>query len=110
MSLQHEESDGHSRVTTVKQGVIPCDQFVWSEAIAFGLGHFSAIDRQHVSMHPIVDGALASVCANILRDFTFVVRKFQIHAATMNVKGFSQVLGAHDRAFQMPSREPFTPR
>src|SRR5688500_9525076 len=49
------------------------------------------------------------VADGALRNLAFVVRELQVHAATMNVELFAQVLRAHGRALDMPAGKAFTP-
>ena len=45
-----------------------------------------------------------------LRDLVFVMGKNQITSAAMDIKGLSQILGAHRRALDMPTRSAQPPR
>ena len=44
-----------------------------------------------------------------LRNFVFVVRELQVHAAGMDVQGFTEVGADHGRAFDMPARATAAP-
>ena len=110
MAHQHEEPHRHRRVALVEQFVVSGDEFVGGETIAFGLGHLPAIHRQHVAVHPVVHGAFTACGADVLGDFTLVVRELEVHASPVNVKLLSEVFGAHHRTLQVPSREPLSPR
>ena len=85
------------------------DELIRGEPIAFGLGHFAAIDGQHVAVHPIVHGAIASGDTYILGNLTLVMRELEVHATSVNVKLLSEVFGAHHGTLQVPSREASSP-
>ena len=109
VALKHEESHRHGRIPALQQSMIAGDEFFGCEAVAFGLGHLPTVYREHVAVHPIAHAVGFSIGACVLCNLAFVVRKFQIHAPAVNVKLRAEVLGAHHRTFQVPSRESFAP-
>ena len=80
-----------------------------SEKIAQRLGHFFIIHAHSAGMHPVVDIFLPGGRFR-LGDLVFVVRKRQIRAATVNIKGITQAAGRHGRAFNMPAGPALAPR
>ena len=52
---------------------------------------------------------LDSVCGFGLGDFTFMMRKHKVRAATVNVKGLFQFGAGHGGTFDVPARPAFSP-
>src|SRR5665647_798927 len=72
------------------------------------LTHFFSIHCYHIIVHPVF--CRRSMIANgTLCYLTFMVRKHQVHSATMNIKPCSQIFCSHGRTFYMPTRETFYP-
>ncbi|RMS09536.1 hypothetical protein ALP71_05817 [Pseudomonas coronafaciens pv. garcae] len=78
------------------------------EEVVQGLGHLLAIDTNHAAVQPGIGVRLAG-SRFTLGDFVFMVRKLEVAAAAMNVKGVTQAAGGHHRAFDMPARTPGAP-
>lgn len=74
------------------------------DEISERLAHFFVFfaNRHESVVHPIVDELLPRLCF-ALGNLVFVVRKFQILAAGMNIYRFAQILRCHDRAFDVPT-------
>ena len=60
-------------------------------------------------VHPIIDEGFTRA-ALTLGEFIFVMREHQIHASAVDVEGFTEILHAHRRAFDMPTRPAGAPR
>ena len=85
------------------------EKFVEGDEVAEALAHLLPVDGDHVVVHPVVD-AVVTVVGHALGYLTFVVWKFEIHAATVDVKWGSEIFLAHCRAFEVPSGETLAPR
>ena len=75
------------------------------EEIPQTLRHLLAFHEQKASMEPEVRESFPGQRLR-LRNFIFVMRKDQVFAASVQVKGVAQLLHRHDRAFNVPSRTP----
>ncbi len=64
-------------------GITFC-QVSYGEKIAARLGHFFVINIDKTVVHPVADKRFAC-CRFTLRDFIFMVREGEIHAARVNV-------------------------
>ena len=60
-------------------------------------------------MHPVFYRCFM-ITDGTLCNFTFMVRKKQVHTAAMNIKLCAQVFCGHGRAFNMPAGETHSPR
>ena len=78
------------------------------QKIVQGFGHLFVVDVHESIMHPIA-GERFSVGGFGLGDFVFMMGKYQVLAATVNIKGFAKKPPAHGRTFNMPSRSPLAP-
>ena len=110
MALKHEEPDRHGVVSPLTQGVVAVDELVGGEAVAFGFGHFPAVHREHVAVHPVAHRTRGAEGAHVLGDFAFVVGELQVHPATVDIKLLTEVLRTHRRTLQMPPRKAHAPR
>ena len=106
---EHEEAHRHGGVALVEEFVVAGDEFFRRESVAFRLGHFAAVDGEHVSVHPVANGTFAAVGADVLGNFTLVVGELEVHAAAVNVKRLAEVLGAHHGALEVPPGETHAP-
>ena len=59
-------------------------------------------------VHPVI-GESFSEC-NSLRALVFVMRKLEVHAATMQIKSLTQKIQTHDHTFAVPTWTTRTPR
>ena len=83
-------------------------QLAQLDHIVVTLSHLPAIDGDHVVVQPI-HGRHFVVAHYTLCNFTFVVRKLQIHPSAMYIKLIAKILGAHCRTFNMPSWVAYAP-
>src|SRR5678809_1422407 len=104
MCLQNKKTNGHWRVSFLQHGMITTEHFGKLNYIVIALAHFSAVNGNHIIMNPIA-GRRYVVADRALCDFTFVVRKQKVHAATVYIELLTQVFCTHCRALNMPSRE-----
>ena len=78
------------------------------EEVAERFAHFFVVNLHEAVVYPVIDVRMAAG-AFALRDFAFVVREFEIHAATVDVEVFAEGLCAHHRAFDVPAGAAFAP-
>ena len=78
------------------------------EEVAERFAHFFVVDLHEAVVQPVVD-VLMAAGAFALCDFAFVVRKFEVHAAAVDVEVFAEGLRAHHRAFDVPAGAAFAP-
>src|SRR5262245_25867374 len=71
------------------------------------LRHLLSFDHEEFSMHPIADKRLPGR-ALLLRNLILVMWKDEVDPAGMYVKGFTQYVHRHGRAFDMPTRSAIT--
>ena len=72
------------------------------------LAHLLPINKQMIGMHPITNKLLAGRAFG-LRNFGFVMRKFVVLGAGVNIDRFAQVLGGHGRTLNVPARITIAP-
>ena len=84
-------------------------QIVHQLNIAQGFRHLVGAHGQETIVDPVIGHGLAAMGANGLRDLVFMVREDQVDTATVNVKGFAQMLRRHCGTLQVPARTTTTP-
>ena len=85
------------------------DQVVDDQDIADRLRHLLALDLDEAVMHPDIDEGLAVMGADALGDLVLVMGKDQVDTAAVDIEMRTQMLFAHGRALDMPSRAAATP-
>src|SRR6478609_414997 len=109
MTLQDKETDRHWCIGLRQHRMFSAEELGKLDYVVVALTHLFPIDGDHVIMDPVTGGHFM-IANRALRDLAFVVRELQVHTATMDVELITQVFLTHRRAFDMPSRKPFTPR
>ena len=85
-------------------------KIMYGKEVPQRLGHFLALDLQHLVMQPIARELPFRVGAAGLGDLIFVVRELKVVAAAVDVERRAQKVVAHGRAFDVPARTPPAPR
>jgi len=100
MGRENEDPEGF--------GAVSLEQVCTGAEVAKRLAHLHAIDRDHVVMNPVARERLVGDGLT-LRDLALVVRKHVLETAAVDVERLAQILGAHDRALDMPAGISGTP-
>ena len=108
LCLKHKKASDTWRKGFGNVWIITRKYFIWQNVISCRFRHFFTVHDQHVGMHQIIYRRMI-VASLSLCNLAFMVREFQIHSATMDVKMFSQIFSAHGCTFQMPAGETITP-
>src|SRR5687768_931803 len=108
MTLQDEEPDRHWMKWLCQQRMRSGEHFSQLDLVVITFAHFPAIDGNHIIVDPIFCRAVA-IADRTLCNLAFMVRKLEIHAATMNVEFRAKVFGSHGRALDVPARVTFPP-
>jgi hypothetical protein len=82
------------------------EQLVDGEEVAQRLAHLLAGDVEEAVVHPVGRHEGVAERRAALRDLVLVVREDEVEAAGMDVEGLAELLGAHRRAFDVPSGRP----
>ena len=85
----------------------PRQHFPQRKEIVERLRHLHTVDIDEAVVHPDVHECGAGAAG--LRDLVLVMRKFQIHAAAVDVEVVAEHCGRHRRAFDVPARTPRSP-
>ena len=109
VGLHHKEAHHRRRESLGEVRAVSGEQFVRENGVTRAFAHSLAVQGKHIGVHPI-GGAFGAVAGTVLGNFTFVVWKFEVHAAPVNVKRFPKVFGAHRRTLQVPTGKAHTPR
>ena len=102
MAVQNQLPDRQGFVAPGQSLVRAGESLLERDEIVEALAHFLAVDGDHVVVEPVSD-ELHPVCRLGLGDFAFVVGKFVLQPAAVDVDGRAEILHAHRRAFQMPA-------
>ena len=113
MASQKEKAQDLVTVAFAVSGVGFLERIADCPEVAKRLAHlfFGAVitlDAQRARMHPDV-GKGSVVGALALRNLVFVVREDQIRTTTVDVESLAQIVAAHGRAFDVPTRATLTP-
>ena len=76
--------------------------------VAFGFGHFPAIDEEVGGVEPML-GEVATAGALALGDFVFVVGEDEVFAAGVEVEGVAEVFFDHGGALEVPAGAAISP-
>ena len=109
VGLQDKETDGHRGIGLLEHIVFSRKELVQGDEIPQRFAHFLSLDSDHIVVHPIFHG-FVSVGSRTLGNLTFVVGKLQVQPAAMDIETVAQILLAHARTFQVPTRKTVTPR
>lgn len=101
--LQDEETNGHGRVGTVEFRVVTTEELGQRDEVAKRFAHLLSVNRYHVVVHPVSDH-LVALAGYGLGYLTLVVRKNQVHAASVNIEVAAEVFAPHCGALAVPSR------
>ena len=86
---------------------VPVQQVTQRVLVPQGLGHLVAVHDQVGAVQPDLHEGLA--CAALrLGDLVLVVREDVVHTAAVYIERLSEIFCAHCRAFDVPTRPPFT--
>ena len=86
------------------------EELIQCDEVPEGLPHLLPIDGDHVVVHPVAHHGFTSLRGLGLSDLTLMMGEDQVHATTMDVKLFAEILSSHGSALCMPAREAFAPR
>ena len=108
MRLKNEEAHRHWTVRLLKNGMMPAEEFTQFDDVVVTLPHLLAVDGDHVIVQPIPRRDLM-IAHGTLRDLTLMMRELQVHATAMDVEPLTEILGAHGRALNVPTRKTHAP-
>ena len=86
------------------------EELIQCDEVPEGLPHLLPIDGDHVVVHPVAHHRFSALRGLGLSDLALVVGEDQVHATTMDVKLFAEILSSHSSALCMPAWEAFAPR
>src|SRR3989338_5258821 len=82
--------------------------FSYRYEVPKGFRHLLAVDGQQAVVAPAAGEGFAGRLR--LGDLVFMMGKHQIDPASVEVKGVTEILRAHRRAFDVPAGPPLAPR
>ena len=88
--------------------MITAKHFCKLNYIVVALAHLFTIDGNHIVVHPVAHWRMV-IADGTLCNFTFMVRKLQIHATAMDIKFCSQIFGCHCGTFNVPAGKTLAP-
>ena len=88
--------------------VVVLEHVTHGEEVAERFAHFLVVDLHEAVVQPVVN-MLVTAGAFALRDFAFVVREFEVHAAAVDIEVFAERGRAHHRAFDVPAGAALAP-
>ena len=74
MCRDHEEADGHGRISLVETGVGAFEELLQRDEVAQTLAHLLSVDGEHVVVHPVVYHLVAWLCHSLCY-LAFVMRE-----------------------------------
>ena len=108
MRLEDEETDDHRSERFREQGVLAFEELLERDEVIITLTHLLARDRDHVIMHPVMDG-LVSQRRAALCYLRLVVGEDEVESTSVDIELLAEVFGTHRGALHMPSGESFGP-
>ena len=109
VSREYEETNGHGRVSLLKQRVITRKELLEGDKVIIRFTHLLAIDGQHIVVHPVFHGGVTHRSLSLCY-LALMMGEHQVHATSMDIKLLAQVLSSHSCALAVPTREAITPR
>ena len=108
MGTKYEEADGHGRVGLLQQWMITSEELLQRDEVVVRLTHLLTVDGQHVVVHPVLNGGMTHRGLS-LGYLALVMREDEVHATTVDVELFTQILTTHSGALTVPAWETVAP-
>ena len=109
MRLQDEETDCHGRIGTTQFRVVTAEELRQGDEVAERFSHLLPFNGDHVVVDP-VGHHLVALTGHGLSNLALMMRKDQVHAASVDVEVCAKVFTSHGGALTMPPRETIAPR
>ena len=78
------------------------------DEVAQRLAHLLSVDGYHVVVHPVFHHLVALACHSLCY-LALMMRKHEVHAASVDVEVVAEILAAHCRTLAVPSGESVAP-